>query len=230
MSGFGGAHREALVQATVAEFADVGYERASLNRIIRAAGISKSSFYHAVGSKAELFEEVVRVLIDDVRAEWTTPSPAEFASPDFWQHVDAVLADFTKLAQGTALPLLGRIFYLPAAGSSDARAHLLASVGSWVTEVIRAGRAAGAIRDDMPVDLQAAAAFGMLRGVDEWVLGVGPLSSDGAAKPPGADETARYLRETDGVSQRTRGLDGGGDGDRGKAVAPGVLLRRLLGT
>ncbi|WP_286300434.1 TetR/AcrR family transcriptional regulator [Microbacterium suwonense] len=71
MAQITGAHRRALIEATVAEFAAAGYEGASLNRIIRAAGISKSSFYHAVGSKAELLDAVVESLIADVRARWT---------------------------------------------------------------------------------------------------------------------------------------------------------------
>ncbi|WP_243228449.1 TetR/AcrR family transcriptional regulator [Microbacterium sp. CIAB417] len=239
MTELRGAHREALIEATVAEFAAVGYERASLNRIIRSAGISKSSFYNAVGSKGELFDAVVRMLVDDVRAQWTPPAPAEFAAPDFWERVDAVLAAFAELGRGRALPLLGRIFYLPATGAADGRADLLAAVGAWVTAVISAGRAAGAVRDDMPIDLQAAAAFGMLRGVDEWALGAGPLAPAGASRPLGVDETSRYPRESDGVSSGTRGLDGDAAVGHGaeilggverEAAAPGILLRRLLGT
>ena len=88
--------RSALAAATAAEFARAGYEGASLNRIIRDAGMSKSSFYHFVGSKSELFDVVVRMLVDEVTAQWAPPAPDEFAGDEFtggtfWVRIDALL-------------------------------------------------------------------------------------------------------------------------------------------
>lgn len=187
MTELTGPHREALIEATVVEFASAGYEGASLNRIIRAAGISKSSFYHAVESKAELLDAVVESLTRDVREHWTPPAPAEFGGDRFWPEVDAVLADLADLAAGDrALSLLGRIFYLPATGSADARTVLLDTVRIWVSEVLRVGATTGAVRDDVPVDALAAAAFGMLRALDEWALsGAASVDARVAASAPG---------------------------------------------
>ncbi|MBS1675248.1 MAG: TetR/AcrR family transcriptional regulator [Actinobacteria bacterium] len=192
MTALTGPHRTALIEATVAEFADAGYEGASLNRIIRAAGLSKSSFYHAAGSKAELFDVVVRALVDDVLHAWTPPDPVSFETPAFWARVDETLANFGALAADAPLGMLGRIFYLPA-GEGAARAEVLAAVRGWVAAVLRAGRAVGAVHADLPVELQTAAVFGLLRGIDEWALSA-------AGDPEAA------------------------------AAAPGILLRRLLGT
>ena len=186
MTELTGAHRDALIEATVAEFASAGYEGASLNRIIRAAGISKSSFYHAVASKAELLDAVVESLIRDVRARWTPPSPADFRHGRFWATVDAVLVDLAALAaDDRALGLLGRIFYLPTTGAADARSALLGTVRTWLDEVLRVGAASGAVRTDVPVDALAAAAFGMLRGLDEWALTdpASPGAASAAAAP-----------------------------------------------
>lgn len=182
-----GAHRDALIEATVAEFTSAGYEGASLNRIIRTAGISKSSFYHAVASKAELLDAVVESLIRDVREHWTPPAPADFEGDDFWTVADAVLTDLAALAaHDTALGLLGRIFHLPATGAPDARTALLDTARSWVFDVLRVGAASGAIRDDIPVDALAAATFGMLRGLDEWALsGSASVGAAAAASAPG---------------------------------------------
>ncbi|MBS1908009.1 MAG: TetR/AcrR family transcriptional regulator [Actinobacteria bacterium] len=192
MTALTGPHRAALIEATVAEFAAAGYEGASLNRIIRAAGLSKSSFYHAAGSKAELFDAVVRALVDDVRAAWTPPDPASFAAGDFWARVDAALAGFGALAAQAPLGMLGRIFYLPT-GEGAVRDEVLAAVRDWVGGVLAAGRSAGAVHADLPIALQTAAVFGLLRGIDEWALA--------------------------------------GEGDpAAAAAAPGILLRRMLGT
>ncbi|MCS3844493.1 TetR/AcrR family transcriptional regulator [Microbacterium sp. AK031] len=178
--------RTALAEATVAEFARAGYEAASLNRIIRDAGMSKSSFYHFVGSKSELFDAVVRMLVADVRAQWTPPAPAEFGARAFWRRVDAMLGEFATLSASPALQYLGRIFYLPgdaaSAVSGGARGELLDAVREWVEAVLRAGRESGQVRDDLPLDLQVEVTFAVLRAIDEWALtGQGAEASGRAA-------------------------------------------------
>ncbi|GAA4490181.1 TetR/AcrR family transcriptional regulator [Microbacterium panaciterrae] len=182
MTALTGPHRAALIEATVAEFAAAGYEGASLNRILRAAALSKSSFYHAAGSKAELFDAVVRALVDDVRAVWVVPDPAGFDAPDFWARVDSALAGFAALAGEPALAMLGRIFYLPAQDGT-ARTEVLGAVRSWVAAVLAAGRSAGAVHADLPIELQTAAVFGLLRGIDEWALSGDADAAEGARAP-----------------------------------------------
>lgn len=193
MTELAGSHRDALIEATVAEFAAVGYEGASLNRIIRAAGISKSSFYHAVSSKAELFDAVVASLIADVRGRWRPPAPGEFAGDAFWPAVDDVLAHLGALAaDDRAVGMLGRIFYLPATGAPDARTRMLEEIRAWVGEVLQVGVASGAVRDDIPAGALAAATFGMLRGLDEWAL-TGGAHPDTGADPASAASIPNIL-------------------------------------
>jgi AcrR family transcriptional regulator len=184
MTALTGPHRDALIEAAIAEFTSAGFEGASLNRIIRAAGLSKSSFYHAAASKAELLDAVVESLVDDVRAQWTAPAPVEFAEEEFWPQVDRVLSDLGALtAENRALGLLGSIFYLPAGAGADARTTLLETVRTWVAEVLHVGVESHAVRDDLPADALVAAAFGMLRGLDEWALAAG--LPEVAASAPG---------------------------------------------
>ncbi|MEV7632747.1 TetR/AcrR family transcriptional regulator [Microbacterium sp. NPDC089318] len=184
MTELTGSHRDALIEATVAEFAAAGYEGASLNRIIRAAGISKSSFYHAVASKSELFDAVVASLIADVRGRWQPPTPADFGGEAFWPRVDEVLARLGALAgSDPAIGMLGRIFYLPATAAPDARTRMLDGIRVWLGEVLQVGVASGGVRDDVPADGLAAAAFGMLRGLDEWALADGADPASAASAP-----------------------------------------------
>lgn len=192
--------RAALAAATAQEFARAGYAGASLNRIIRATGMSKSSFYHFVGSKDELFDAVVRMLVADVAAHWRPPPPeafAEFGARVFWRHIDELLEQLGALSSTPALQHLGQIFYLPgnAATESGARAELLANVRAWVEGVLRVGRSSGAVRAELPLDLQADVVFAALRAIDEWALAGGGLTGERAAVA---------------------------------ASAPGLVLRRLL--
>jgi AcrR family transcriptional regulator len=52
-------HRDALIHAAIEEFARRGFDGASLNRILDAAGMSKGQLYHHFTSKEDLFLSLV---------------------------------------------------------------------------------------------------------------------------------------------------------------------------
>lgn len=52
-------HKEKLVLEALKEFAQKGFDSASLNQIIRRSGISKGSFYHHFANKEELFNSII---------------------------------------------------------------------------------------------------------------------------------------------------------------------------
>ena len=78
--------RERLLSAARAEFARVPYEDASVNRIIRAAGIPRGSFYMYFTDKEELFRFLMEtyggMLADWMGSSWTPT--AGICSPRFW--------------------------------------------------------------------------------------------------------------------------------------------------
>ena len=161
-----------LLRAAADEFAQAGYEQASLNRIIRACGLSKSSFYHYVASKEQLFERVLwaygPTLIDILEL----PSEEELAR-DFWGELDGIVDRLA--AAGTQDPiyaLIGRMCYLPGAPSAEKTAlgQGFAKVLAWLHRAIQVGRQARAVRDDLPVELQAQVVLAVLRVFDEWSL------------------------------------------------------------
>ncbi len=164
--------RRALVDVAAAEFASAGYENASLNRIIETCGMSKSSFYYVLSSKAELFDFVVRELMDEVAANITIPKPEEFAGRSFWRRLDGFFADLVAASQGQeAFLTLGRLFYsqapATAAGTVD---DTLSAVRVWVADVLRVGRRSGAVRADLPEALQVSLIFATLQVFDEWTV------------------------------------------------------------
>jgi TetR/AcrR family transcriptional regulator len=55
--------REPLIEAALNEFVRQGYEQASLNDILAAAGVSKGKFYHYFDSKQALYLGLVELLI-----------------------------------------------------------------------------------------------------------------------------------------------------------------------
>ena len=85
------ARRAALLDAARSEFAEHGFERASYNRSIAAAGVSKGAMYYYFADKEDLFGEVIDHLLDELSSQTgplRTPTDAE----DFW----AALRDWTS--------------------------------------------------------------------------------------------------------------------------------------
>ncbi len=189
--------RRRLVRTAAAEFAAAGYAHASLNRIIRECRLSKSSFYHVISSKTELFDLVVRDLVASVLEDVRIPAPEEFSNADFWSHVDRLmdtLADAS--ARNEAFAALGGIFYLSdtAGQMPDAVSEALATIGTWLQQVLLTGRSRGAVRDDLPFELQSRLVFAVLRTLDQWVAGR-------ASTMPVA-ESACYIRAAAGTIRR----------------------------
>ncbi len=60
---------EDVVRAALKEFAEKGYEKASINTIIKESGISKGTFYYHFLGKEELFLYLVQKA-GDLKVEW----------------------------------------------------------------------------------------------------------------------------------------------------------------
>ncbi|HEU4962106.1 MAG TPA: helix-turn-helix domain-containing protein [Sphingomonas sp.] len=162
-----------LFEIAAREFAAHGFENASLNAIIRACGLSKSSFYHFFASKEALFDRVVEAAAAALARDLAAPNPETFAGPQFWDRVAAFTGEALLIASRQAWYAdFGRLFYLPdhAASRSKVLAHILAEVADWVARVIAVGRASGAVGDDLPASLQAELVFAVLQAMDRWSL------------------------------------------------------------
>lgn len=165
--------RQRLISEASSEFARAGYEHASLNRIIRACGMSKSSFYHFVASKQALIDLVLDDLRTAVTARIAVPAPEDFAGDRFWATAERFLRQLTELAQtDESFAALGRMVY-----ASGVPADAQASIGAifvaaerWLEAVLVVGRRDGAIRSDIPAALQTRLVFGVLRTLDEWAV------------------------------------------------------------
>ncbi|WUI01513.1 TetR/AcrR family transcriptional regulator [Spirillospora sp. NBC_00431] len=165
--------RRELLDTAMREFVRHGFGGASLNRIIRSCGMSKSSFYHYYASKEALFDAVVAGITGGLRDSVKVPAPEEFAVPGFWDAVARLSADLMRAAgRDRRLIDLWRLFYVSDAPVAEdgPLAQLKAGIDGWLGGVLAAGRAAGAIRDDMPPSLQSELTLAMLWTIDAWAL------------------------------------------------------------
>lgn len=165
--------RRLLLETAAREFARSGYERASLNRIIRTCGMSKSSFYHYFDAKDALFDAVVTEASEALVHTLGVPDPEELAGPDFWPRIAGLADQLMQLSQREEwFNDLGRLFYLPDAPTGEGRSldRARAGVDAWLDRALAAGRDCGAVRDDLPPSLQAELAMTVLQAMDEWSI------------------------------------------------------------
>lgn len=132
---------EAVVRAARTEFWSRGYEGASLPALEVATGLSRSSIYHAFGSKRGLFDAVVDSYLVEVVRPRLRALRAEQVAPD------ALVEYLTGLASALAHPAspVGRdgCLLLNAAGApigqDPAIATVIAGYRSELREAVRQG-------------------------------------------------------------------------------------------
>ncbi len=76
--------RARLLEAAVAEFVAKGYEAASLNGILAAAGLGKSSYYYYFADKEDLLATVLEAALAQLEAEAPLPSFEGLEATTFW--------------------------------------------------------------------------------------------------------------------------------------------------
>jgi TetR/AcrR family transcriptional regulator len=77
-------HSDELFEAALAEFIDKGYEQASINTILQAAGMSKGQFYYHFKTKEDLYLSLIGVLIERKQAFLATVmQPQDFQQDIF---------------------------------------------------------------------------------------------------------------------------------------------------
>ena len=160
----------AILDAAAAEIATYGLSGASINRVITAAGMSKSSFYHYFEGKDDLYAAVTQRALDDLLAAMVPGAPPATAS-DYWAMWEAMYRAF--LQRQLTDPVLAALNWSAIQARADGTAHpalelLAGQMRQWLEALILQGQALGAVRTDLPQDLLMDATFGMLEGGDRW--------------------------------------------------------------
>lgn len=176
------AHRAAILDAALREFAAHGFSAASLNRIIEVAGVSKGSMYYYFDGKEDLYAYVIRVQLEDI-IQRGGPLPVPHApDPDaFWATLEDYYLRLMRMltASPDAAALLRDWLAGPAApplrdAQHDAEQATLPSL----MDTVVAGQAIGAVRTDVPADFLVAVATGMGQAMDTWLITRTPDDAD----------------------------------------------------
>lgn len=146
---------DAVVRAARDVFWAHGYEDASLPALEAATGLSRSSIYHAFGSKRGLFDAAVASYLADVVRPRLRVLTADPVGPDALTRYLRGLRDALTAAGSTAAAhgcLLLNASGAPVAHDADVRATIAA-----YRDELRAGigRGVDAAQPDLPVDERA---------------------------------------------------------------------------
>lgn len=168
------AKQQRLLDAASAELAERGYHGASLNRILRQAGLSKGAAYYYFEDRDDLF---ATVLLDRITRSLRDIEldPAALTADSFWDVLMAVVAQISDpdRFEPWVIPLARTVYSLPPERrESGAMADLWEQIHGWTRAIIERGRELGVIRADLPVDLLVSTAMAVDEAVDRYVLDV----------------------------------------------------------
>ncbi len=163
--------RRSILAAAAEEFGERGFSAASYNRIIERAGISKGAMYYYFADKDDLF----RTVLDSALAQWFAQVGYPFQADDaesFWAACQSMYERSLRFMlddpKNAAL-----CFNITRARERleghEALVELQKRMEEWTRELVRHGRAIGAVRADIPPDLMVQVALSMMEAGDRWL-------------------------------------------------------------
>lgn len=179
------ARREALVRAAATVFQEKGYEATTLNDIAERLGADRASLYYYVGSKEELFQEVVRGVLDANFKEAKRIDDLEIpASEKLNLLIQRLMISYEE---NFPYPYVYLQEDMRRVGDNDSAwakgmARQTRRLETLVRAMIEEGIGEGKFRADLNVDLAANALYGMLNWTHRWFKPGRALDGEQVAK------------------------------------------------
>lgn len=157
--------RRRLLKSAFGVFARNGYDRATVDEIVRDAGFSKGAFYVHFNSKEDLFW----AMLED-RATSLQEAVLAVVSPDATLRGNIrslLVAIFDIEEQDPEWPATFTEFLAHAGRNPEVRDRLAAIFDDWhrfIAEMLKFSREAGQVREDLEIDLLARASIALIHG------------------------------------------------------------------
>ncbi len=163
--------RTRLFAAATREFTELGFEQASLNKIISEVGMSKSSFYHYFGNKTELFEQIFAQTLAPITKIAEAFQPEILTKDTFWPGILMASKGGGKFfASQPEIFNVGRMFHRNLNEPNGICAEMMASPLALVSRILEHGKTIGTIRNDLPTSLLIEVAMAMGMAIDGWAV------------------------------------------------------------
>lgn len=102
------AKQQAIIDASVSEFANNGFKNASVNKIVEQAGIAKGSLFNYFKSKSLLFEYIYSIVLTEVKS-YLSKVRDESESDDFFTRFTKIIDAGINFVERH--PLLAKIYF-----------------------------------------------------------------------------------------------------------------------
>ncbi len=157
-----------LLDPAEAEFAEHGFERASLNRILSTSGMSKGQAYYYISDKADLYRVVVERGLERIGKAIDSGFSIPKTANEFWQQMAGIFHQITEVLQKdkTLAAVACGIYEGP--GARVALTEPLEMIRRQSDKLIAIGQSVGAIRTDLPQTFLFEVLFATVRAVDQW--------------------------------------------------------------
>lgn len=165
--------RALLFQVSSSEFAEHGFNQASLNRIISKVGMSKSSFYHYFKNKTDLFQQILGQAMGPVFAARDAIVLDELTAETLWPVILKSGGELSKQINETPeLEMIGRMFYrcMENPDENGLTKGVIDDVTGWVIRVLQKGQDLGVFRKDLPDTLLVQILMSIGMSMDRWMI------------------------------------------------------------
>jgi AcrR family transcriptional regulator len=158
-------HRERLLAACAQVVEQKGYADASVARIIRAAAVSRRTFYEHFDSKEDCFIATYDTVMENLRDRMVAAVEAAGAWP---QNVPAALAEMLRFF--AAEPALARLCMVETlAAGPPVSSHHRDTVATFAL-LLRAGRIEAQGESGPPLDTEEAVIAGVVSLITRWIV------------------------------------------------------------
>ena len=141
-----------MLRLALAEFAEHGFDGASLNEILAAAGISKGSYYYYFDDKEDLFATAIDGALDAWLSRLELPAFDRLTPAKFWPAVEAFAESSARTLETSSDLLRASLHVNESLRRSPRFEPVLAKARLLYRTLIEAGQRLGCVRNDLPVE------------------------------------------------------------------------------
>lgn len=159
-----GETRQRLLESALSVFARNGYERATVDEIVREAGFSKGAFYVHFESKEDLFWEMLQERIEKQQELFRQAIDVDQSVEENEKRILQVLFAGHDDPLGPAVFLEFAAHGMRNPKVAERLSEMYSRWHSFVVETLTGGRELGLVRDDIDISLLASAIMALMEG------------------------------------------------------------------
>ena len=162
-----------LFESATEEFADHGYDGASLNRILDKSGMSKSSLYYYFDDKADLFSTMFERGMLYLLREIGGFDYQALTAETYWSEIEDFYRRGVSMASRDDWYVkLGRMLYRLRGGKQKLASvdRMFGMAQAIIEDVLKRGQALGVVRADLPYSLMVVSIMGIGEAMDRWTV------------------------------------------------------------